>query len=66
MPPLGDFLGQMKDEIADEYGTVAYIIEYVLGGPKNYAIKIFVPSTGQTVTKVKVKGIRLTFVINIV
>lgn len=61
MPPLGDFLGQMKDEIVDEYGPGAYIIEYVSGGPKNYAIKIFIPSTGETVTKVKVKGISLNF-----
>lgn len=61
MPPLGDFLGQMKDEVVDDYGPGAYIIEYVSGGPKNYAIKIYIPSTGETVTKVKVKGISLNF-----
>lgn len=36
MPEVGDFLGQMTDEL-EAYGPGSYIIEIVAGGPKNCA-----------------------------
>lgn len=60
MPEVGDFLGQMTDELGT-YGAVAYIIKYVSGGPKNYAIKIYSPMYGEIFTVVKVKGITLNY-----
>ncbi len=54
----GPFLGQIKDELV-KYGSGCYIYEYVSGGPKNYAIKFFLPLTGEIKHVVKVKGIRV-------
>lgn len=34
-PPLGDYLGELTDELK----TVEHIVEFVSGGPKNYAYK---------------------------
>lgn len=45
-PPLGDYLGEFKDELDGQT-----IDEYVSGGPKNYAYKI--KETGETVCKVR-------------
>ena len=36
-PPLGDYLGDFKDELPPD----DYIVEFVSGGPKNYAYKTF-------------------------
>lgn len=58
MPEIGDFLGQMTDELAS-YGPGTYIIEYVSGGPKNYAYKAYSPTKKEIFTVVKVKGITL-------
>ena len=40
VPRIGSFLGQMTDEIADEYGTDARLTEFHSIGPKTYAFKI--------------------------
>ena len=43
---LGDFLGDMTNELEDE----GYITEFVSGGPKNYAYKT---SSGKVPCKVR-------------
>ena len=45
-------LGYFKDEVADEYGTGKYIMEFVSGGPKNYAFKV---SDGSIKSKIKAR-----------
>lgn len=60
MPEIGDFLGQMTDEL-EAYGPGAYIIEFVSGGLKNYAFNVYVPGTKQTHVVVKIKGITLNY-----
>uniref|UniRef100_A0A915KI22 Uncharacterized protein n=1 Tax=Romanomermis culicivorax TaxID=13658 RepID=A0A915KI22_ROMCU len=39
-------LGEMMDELC-EYGIEFYITKFVRGGPKNYAYKLYGPSTDQ-------------------
>lgn len=60
IPPTGPFLGDLTDELL-EYGTGSYITEFVSGGPKNYAYKVFTPSTQAEQTVCKVKGFSLNF-----
>lgn len=60
MPEKGDFLGQMTDEL-EKYGVGSYITEFVSGGPKNYAIKIYSTKEKKIKTCVKVKGITLNY-----
>ena len=50
-PPLGDLLGQLTDELDGEH-----IIEYVSGGPKNYAYR-----TSSMKEVCKVQGFTLNF-----
>ena len=45
-PPLGDYLGELTDEL----DTGEHIVEFVSGGPKNYAYKT---NTGKEVCKVR-------------
>ena len=54
----GDHLGQLKDEIASEYGPSAFIRAFVTCGPKNYAYEVQLPS-GETKSCIKTKGITL-------
>ena len=49
-PPLGDYLGELKDELKD------HIVEFVSGGPKNYAYK-----TNTNKETCKVRGFTLNF-----
>ena len=59
-PPLGNFLGDMTDELEKPYGAASYITEFVSGGPKNYAYKVRSARTGTVaVGECKVKGITL-------
>lgn len=37
---LGDFLGEMTDEVADRYGKEARIVEYASTGAKSYGFKV--------------------------
>jgi hypothetical protein len=46
-PELGDYLGYLTDEVPDNS-----IIEFVTGGPKNYAYKI----TTESVSAYKARG----------
>ncbi|XP_041485956.1 uncharacterized protein LOC121432163 [Lytechinus variegatus] len=50
-PPLGDYLGDLTDELDGKY-----IRSFISGGPKNYAYKL---NTGETTCKVK--GITLNY-----
>jgi hypothetical protein len=54
----GDYLGELTDEVAKDYGTEAKCIEFVSGGPKNYATKIRLPNGSEKVS-IKAKGITL-------
>jgi hypothetical protein len=51
-PELGDYLGDLTDEVPDNR-----IIEFVTGGPKNYAYKIARPDKDGNTTICKVRGI---------
>ena len=51
-PPLGDYLGELTDEL----DAGEYIVEFVSGGPKNYAYK-----TSSGVESCKVRGFTLNF-----
>ena len=43
-------LGKFKDELLSEYGSDAYITEFVSGGPKNYAYRL---NDGIIIEKIK-------------
>lgn len=60
MPRTGDFLGDLTDKLVD-YGSGAYISEFVSGGPRNYAYKIKMSDESE-ISICKVKGIRLNYV----
>jgi hypothetical protein len=55
-PELGDYLGDLTDEVP--YNR---IIEFVTGGPKNYAYKIARPDKDGNTTICKVGGITLNY-----
>uniref|UniRef100_A0A915JF24 Uncharacterized protein n=1 Tax=Romanomermis culicivorax TaxID=13658 RepID=A0A915JF24_ROMCU len=44
--PIGWCLCEMTDELC-EYGPGSYITEFISGGPKNYAYRMYAPSTKQ-------------------
>ncbi|KAK4872979.1 hypothetical protein RN001_015008 [Aquatica leii] len=60
VPATGDFLGDMTDEI-ECYGPGSKIVEFVSGGPKNYAFKVFSTKSKSYEYTCKVKGITLNF-----
>ena len=55
-PELGDYLGDLTDEVPDNR-----IIEFVTGGTKNYAYKIARPDKDGNTTICKVRGITLNY-----
>jgi hypothetical protein len=55
-PTLGDFLGDLTDEITPKHGSGAFITQFVCGGPKNYAYKV---SDGKT--HCKIRGFTLNY-----
>jgi hypothetical protein len=55
-PELGDYLGDLTDEVPDNR-----IIEFVTGGPKKYAYKIARPDKDGNTTICKVRGITLNY-----
>ncbi|KAK4880607.1 hypothetical protein RN001_008753 [Aquatica leii] len=59
-PVTRDFLGDMTDEI-ECYGPGSKIVEFVSGGPKNYAFKVFSTKSNNYEYICKVKGITLNF-----
>ena len=50
-PPLGDYLGDLTDELNGDYITT-----FISGGPKNYG---YVTNTGEAI--LKIRGITLTY-----
>ncbi|XP_063934061.1 uncharacterized protein LOC135145859 [Zophobas morio] len=60
MPPVGDFLGDLTDELG-EYGDGSFISEFVSGGPKNYCYKFWSCKDQSYKTVCKVKGITLNY-----
>ena len=50
-PPLGDYLGDLTDEL-----NGGYITTFISGGPKNYG---YVTNTGEAI--LKIRGISLTY-----
>ena len=50
-PPLGDYLGELTDEL-----NGGYITTFMSGGPKNYG---YVTNTGEAI--LKIRGISLTY-----
>ncbi|XP_054152671.1 uncharacterized protein LOC128951450 [Oppia nitens] len=58
-PPIGDFLGDMTDEIEKDYKEGSYINSFTSCGPKNYGYQV-VTGDGRVIQKVKVKGISIT------
>jgi len=59
-PPLGNFIGDMTNEL-ESYGSDSYIKEFVSGGPKNYAYKVFSSDKQSDAVVCKVKGIKLNY-----
>jgi hypothetical protein len=55
---ISDFLGGMTDELVD-YGVGSYATEFVSGGPKNYALKVYSTTKNAYTYICKVKGITL-------
>ena len=55
-PELGDYLGDLTDEVPDNR-----IIEFVTGGPKNYAYQLTRPDKEGHTTICKVRGITLNY-----
>ena len=55
-PPLGDYLGELTNEVTGEYGEGMYITDFVCVGPKNYAYQI---NNGKQ--KCKIRGFTLNY-----
>lgn len=56
--PLGTHLGDLTDQIAEDYGPGSFITEFAAGGPKNYAFKVAVGGDLNNIQVcVKVRGI---------
>lgn len=55
-PPLGDYLGDLTDEVPDNK-----ITHFVTGGPKNYAYNLVKPNKKGQSSICKVRGITLNF-----
>ena len=58
VPEIGDFLGDMTDEIEKDYGPESYIDRFASGGPKNYAYTVVTPNGIEI--KTKIKGLNIT------
>ncbi|XP_052131334.1 uncharacterized protein LOC127751597 [Frankliniella occidentalis] len=57
---LGTHLGDLTDQIEEDYGPNSYITEFVAGGPKNYAYKVAVGGdTNNIKVCIKVRGISI-------
>lgn len=59
-PPTGSCIGEMTNEL-DVYGNGSYISEFVSGGPKNYAYKVWSTKEQRDKFVCKVKGININY-----
>lgn len=57
-PQIGNFLGEMTDELSKE-GEGSYIKEFVSGGPKHYGYRFWSAKSQKECVVVKVKGFRI-------
>ncbi|XP_034236318.1 uncharacterized protein LOC117642344 [Thrips palmi] len=58
--PLGTHLGDLTDQIEEDYGPGSFITEFVAGGPKNYGYRVAVGGDVQnTKVCIKVRGISI-------
>jgi hypothetical protein len=58
-PAVANFLGEMTDEITEEFGLGAHMTEFYTCGPKTYSYKV-IKADGSTSTKLKAKGVTQT------
>lgn len=57
IPKTGTCIGDLTDEISDQYGSTAYVDEYVATAPKTYALRIkFTDDPDKCVEIAKCKG----------
>ncbi len=59
-PKLGSWLGELTDEIQDEFGTQAKMDTFASAGPKNYGYRVK-KQDGTFAYKVKIRGFRLQY-----
>ncbi|KAK3910228.1 DNA polymerase [Frankliniella fusca] len=58
--PLGTHLGDLTDQVEEDYGSGSFITEFVAGGPKNYAYKVAVGGDPTNIKVcIKVRGISI-------
>ena len=58
--PLGTHLGDLTDQVEEDYGHGSFITEFVAGGPKNYAYKVAVGGDPEIIKIcIKVRGITI-------
>ncbi|XP_052130819.1 uncharacterized protein LOC127751379 [Frankliniella occidentalis] len=59
-PPTGTHLGDLTDQIEEDYGPSSYIVEYVGGSPKNYSYAVAVGGDTSNIKYcIKVRGISI-------
>ena len=58
--PLGSHLGDLTDQVEEDYGAGSFITEFAAGGPKNYAYKVAVGGDVKNIKVcIKVRGITI-------
>ncbi|KAK3916407.1 putative DNA polymerase [Frankliniella fusca] len=58
--PLGTHLGDLSDQIGEDFGPGSFITEFFAGGPKNYGFKVAVGGDPAKVkVTIKVRGITI-------
>ena len=58
--PLGSHLSDLTDQVEEDFGPKSFIVEFVAGGPKNYAFKVAVGGDLNNIkTCIKVRGITI-------
>ena len=59
-PPIGQHLGELTDQISDDYGPGSICYEFCAGGAKNYACKVAIGGRMDNVKVcIKVRGITI-------
>jgi hypothetical protein len=61
VPPTGQFLGELTNEISTSKEPDAYITKFASCGAKNYAYEVFYPNSLNKEYFCKVKGLSLNF-----
>lgn len=58
-PMIGDYLGDLSDEIAKDYGDNAICTKFCSLGPKVYALEIWPENCDEPITIFKIKGLTI-------